>query len=158
MLTLARLAVLYATPVELYPDEAQYWLWSRALHWGYVSKPPLIAWLIRLTTAIGGDGEPWVRLSAPLVHAGAMLAVYPVGRRLYGPAAGLLAAVLYGLMPAVQISSLFIATDAPMMLFLALALWAYVALLGESDPGRRRWIAVALGAALGLAFLAKYAA
>ena len=159
VLTLARLAALFASPVELYPDEAQYWLWSRTLHWGYVSKPPLIAWLIRLTTAIGGDGEPWVRLSAPLAHAGAMLALYPVGRRLYGPAAGLLAAVFYGLMPAVQISSLFIATDAPLMLFLALALWAYVALLDAGDDaGRRRWIAVALGAVLGLAFLAKYAA
>ena len=158
MLTVARLAALFATSVELYPDEAQYWLWSRTLHWGYVSKPPLIAWIIRLTTAIGGDGEAWVRLSAPLVHAGAMLALYPAGRRLYGPAAGLLGSVLYGLMPAVQISALFIATDAPLMLFLALGLWAYVALLGARDSGHRRWIAAALGAALGLAFLAKYAA
>ena len=158
VLTLARLAALFLTSVELYPDEAQYWLWSRSLHWGYVSKPPLIAWLIRLTTALGGDGEPWVRLSAPLVHAGAMLALYPVGRRLYGPAAGALAAVLYGLMPAVQISALFIATDAPLMLFLALGLWAYVALLQTPSPARRRWIAAALGLAVGLAFLAKYAA
>jgi 4-amino-4-deoxy-L-arabinose transferase-like glycosyltransferase len=157
-MTLARVVVLFVTPVELYPDEAQYWLWSRTLHWGYVSKPPLIAWLIALTTAVGGDGEAWVRLSAPLAHAGAMLAIYPVGKRLYGPAAGVLAAVLYGLMPAVQVSSLFVATDAPLMLFLALALWAYVALLQTPEAARRRWIAAALGAALGLAFLAKYAA
>ncbi len=149
---------LFVTPLELYPDEAQYWLWSRSLHWGYVSKPPLIAWLIRLTTALGGDGEAWVRLSAPLAHAGAMLALYPAGRRLYNPAAGLLAAALYGLMPAVQVSALFIATDAPLMLFLALALWAYVALLQTPSPEHRRWVAAALGAALGLAFLAKYAA
>ena len=158
ILTGLRLLALFSTPLELYPDEAQYWLWSRALHWGYVSKPPLIAWLIWLTTRAGGDGEPWVRLSAPLVHAGAMLALYPVGRRLYGPAVGLLGALLYGLMPAVQISALFIATDAPLMLFLALALWAYVALLQEAAPGRRRGLAAAAGAALGLAFLAKYAA
>ena len=155
---MARLVTLFVTPLELYPDEAQYWLWSRSLDWGYVSKPPLIAWLIRLTTALGGDREAWVRLSAPLAHAGAMLALYPVGRRLYGPAAGLLAAALYGLMPAVQVSALFIATDAPLMLFLALALWAYVALLQAPSPERRRWVAAALGAALGLAFLAKYAA
>jgi 4-amino-4-deoxy-L-arabinose transferase-like glycosyltransferase len=157
-LTALRIAALFASPLELYPDEAQYWLWSRSLDWGYASKPPLIAWLIRLTTLVGGHSEAWVRLSAPLVHAGAMLALYPAGRRLYGPAAGLLGALLYGLMPAVQISALFIATDAPLMLFLALSLWAYVALIQARNDAGRRWSAVLLGLALGLAFLAKYAA
>ena len=157
-LTLARLIALFVTPLELYPDEAQYWLWSRQPGWGYVAKPPMIAWLIWASTALGGDREAWVRLCAPLVHAGAMLALYPVGRRLYGPATGLLAATLYGLMPAVQVSSVFIATDAPLMLFLALALWAYVALYQQPSEGRRRWIALGFGAALGLAFLAKFAA
>ena len=157
-LALARIAALLLSPLELYPDEAQYWLWSRQLHWGYVSKPPMIAWLIAATTALGGDREAWVRLSAPLVHAGAMLALYPVGRRLYGPMAGLLATAIYGLMPAVQLSALFIATDAPLMLFLALALWAYVELCQRPDAAQRRWIAAGFGAALGLAFLAKFAA
>ena len=64
-LTALRLAALFATPLELYPDEAQYWLWSRTLDWGYYSKPPMIAWLIWGTTHVGGDTEPWVRLSAP---------------------------------------------------------------------------------------------
>ena len=158
LLTAARLAALFISPLQLYPDEAQYWLWSRALHWGYVSKPPMIAWMIRAATAIGGDGEPWVRLCAPLAHAGAMLALYPVGRRLYGPAVGLLAAALYGLMPAVQISSVFIATDAPLMLFLALALWAYVAQVQAPDAARRRLYAAGFGLMVGLAFLAKFAA
>ncbi len=158
VLTLLRLVALFVTPLELYPDEAQYWLWSRDLHWGYVSKPPMIAWLIAATTSIGGDGEAWVRLSAPLVHAGAMLALFRVGRRLYGPAEGLLAAAFYGLMPAVQVSALFIATDAPLMLFLALALWAYVALQQTADPRRRALIAAGFGVALGLGFLAKQAA
>ncbi len=53
-LTALRLAALFLTPLELYPDEAQYWLWSRTLDWGYVSKPPMIAWLIAATTRIGG--------------------------------------------------------------------------------------------------------
>ena len=157
-LTLLRLAALFLTPLELYPDEAQYWLWSRALDWGYVSKPPMIAWLIAATTGIGGDGEAWVRLAAPLVHAGAMLALFPVGRRLYGPSVGLLAAALYGLMPAVQVSALFIATDAPLMLFMALALWAYVVLMQTVRSRDRAKAAAAVGLCVGLAFLAKQAA
>ena len=157
-LTLVRLIAIFVTSLELYPDEAQYWLWSKDLHWGYVSKPPMIAALIRATTTLGGDGEAWVRASAPFLHAGAMLALYPVGRRLYGPAVGLLASALYGLMPAVQISSLFIATDAPLMTFLALALWAYVAMQQSADPARRRLVAAGFGLAMGLAFLSKFAA
>jgi 4-amino-4-deoxy-L-arabinose transferase-like glycosyltransferase len=158
VLTIARLIAIFATSLELYPDEAQYWLWSKDLHWGYVSKPPMIAALIRLTTGIGGDGEAWTRASAPLLHAVAMLALYPVGRRVYSPAVGLMSALLYGLMPAVQISSLFIATDAPLMTFLALALWTYVAMVQAHDARRRGLAAAGFGLAMGLAFLSKFAA
>lgn len=156
--TALRLLVLFATPLELYPDEAQYWAWAQAPAFGYVSKPPLVAWLIRLTTAIGGDAEPWVRLSAPLVHAGAALALQRVGARLYDGWTGFWASVLYMLMPGVQLSAGVITTDAPLFLFLALALWAYTAQL-TAEPGKPRlaW-AAALGLALGLGFLSKYAA
>src|SRR5689334_21236050 len=105
-LTLARLVVLFRTPLELYPDEAQYWLWSRTLDFGYYSKPPVIAWAIWATTALGGDAEPWVRLSACLFQGAATVVVFLIGRRLYGPATGLAAAALYGLMPGVQLSAL----------------------------------------------------
>ena len=117
----------------------------------------MIAWAIWATTAIGGDAEAWVRLSAPLFQAGAMLVVYAIGRRLYGSAVGLAAAALYGLMPGVQLSGLVAATDAPLLFFLGLAIWAYAALLG-AEGRNRLWIAIGLGAAVGMAFLSKYAA
>ena len=156
-ITLARLAALFATPLDLYPDEAQYWLWSRTLDLGYFSKPPLIAWTIRATTAIGGDAEPWVRLASPLFHAGATLAVFAIGRRLYGQSVGLAGAGLYALMPGVQLSSAIMATDAPLLFFLGLALLAY-ARLPHAEGRSRLWLAAGLGAAMGLAFLSKYAA
>ena len=150
-LTVLRLVVLFATPLELYPDEAQYWLWSRELDFGYFSKPPMIAWLIALTTGIGGNEEPLVRLAAPLLHAGTALALFGVGRKLYGAGTGLAACAVYSLMPGVQLSSGVISTDAPLLFFLSLALLAYVHL-----PSRRA--ALGLGVALGLAMLSKYAA
>jgi 4-amino-4-deoxy-L-arabinose transferase-like glycosyltransferase len=158
LFTLVRLAALFATPLELYPDEAQYWMWSRHLDWGYWSKPPMIAWLIALTTGIGGNAEPWVRISSLLLHAGAALAVYRAGARLCDGRAGFWAALLYSLMPGVQLSSGIVSTDAPLLFFLALALWAYAALLRESAARARALAALGLGAALGLAFLSKYAA
>jgi 4-amino-4-deoxy-L-arabinose transferase-like glycosyltransferase len=156
-LTLARLVALVRTPLELYPDEAQYWLWSRALDFGYYSKPPMVAWAIWATTRLGGDAEMFVRMSAPLFQAGATLAAFALGRRLYGGTVGLAAAALYALMPAVQISSFVVATDAPLLCFLSFALLAYAG-LQSATGGRRLGLAAGLGAALGLAFLSKYAA
>ena len=82
VLTLARLMAMRLSPLQLYPDEAQYWLWSRHLEFGYFTKPPLIAWMIRATT-LGGDAEPLVRLSSPLLHAAAGLFLFGAARRLY---------------------------------------------------------------------------
>src|SRR5712691_4999231 len=70
-ITAARLLWLGYQTAGLYPDEAQYWFWSRHLALGYYSKPPLVAWAIALTTGLFGDSEFAVRLSAPLLHAAA---------------------------------------------------------------------------------------
>lgn len=156
-LTAVRLAALFATPLELYPDEAQYWLWSRELAFGYFSKPPMIAWLIWLTTKIGGDAEAWVRLSAPLLHGATALVIHRIARRLYGGWSGLAAAAIYSLMPGVVLSSGLMATDAPLLFFLSLTIWAYVDLADAYAP-RRYFVAAGMGVALGLAFLSKYAA
>jgi 4-amino-4-deoxy-L-arabinose transferase-like glycosyltransferase len=162
-LTLGRLVALFRTPLELYPDEAQYWLWSRTLAFGYYSKPPMIAWAIRAATAIGGDGEAWVRLPAVLFQGAAAICVFAIGRRLYGSRVGLAACAIYALAPGVQLSATVVATDAPLLFFLGLTLLAYVSL--QSSPsfptlvsGRRLALAAGLGASLGLAFLSKYAA
>ena len=138
VLTVGRIIALFASPLDLYPDEAQYWLWSRAFDFGYFSKPPMVAWLIGLTTAFSSD-EPFVRLASSMMHAVAALALFGAGRRLYGPAAGALAAVIYALMPGVQLSSFVIATDAPLLAFLSLAILAYAEL--QSAEGRRALIA-----------------
>ncbi len=114
ILTLVRLGVVFASPTELGPDEAQYWLWSQNLAWGYSSKPPMIAWLIGLTTHLGGNEEAWVRLSAPLLHAGTALILMALAQRIYGAAAGLWTVLIYSLMPGVQLSAGLISTDTPL--------------------------------------------
>jgi len=153
-LAVARLLLLFATPLELYPDEAQYWAWSRTLDWGYFSKPPMIAWLIAASTAIGGNAEAWVRLPAWLCQTAAGGLVFLAGWRLYDARIGFWAATLYALAPGVLLSSGVASTDAPLLLFLSAAIWAYAGLL----QGRRIGWAAALGGAVGLAVLSKYAA
>ncbi|WP_174301313.1 glycosyltransferase family 39 protein [Caulobacter sp. S45] len=156
LITAVRVAGLFASPVELYPEEAQYWLWSRHLAFGYFSKPPMIAWAIAATTHFGG-GEAWVRLTAPLAHGVAALAMAAAGRRLYDGWTGLWGAVLYSLAPGVQLSSAVIATDCLVMACSALAVLSYAGwLTSEGAEGRLGW-AAGLGVSLGLGALAKYA-
>lgn len=157
-LTAVRLAVLAATPLELYPEEAQYWLWSRHLAFGYFSKPPMIAWLIGFATAIGGDGTFWIRLPAPLLHGFAALAIQRAGARIYGGWIGFLAALLYSLAPGVELSGVAIATDAPLLFFCALALWAYAGFVTADDRASASRCAAGLGLSIGLGILSKYAA
>ena len=60
-----RLAYLaFYCPLELAPDEAYYWDWSRQLDWSYHSKGPLVAWLIRLSCECFGDTMLAVRVPA----------------------------------------------------------------------------------------------
>ncbi|MBO9707106.1 MAG: glycosyltransferase family 39 protein [Caulobacter sp.] len=162
VLTILRMAALFVTPLELYPDEAQYWLWSRHLAFGYFSKPPVIAWLIWATTHIGGDAAPWLRIGSPVLNAATALIISRIATRLYGrdPSGawvGLAAAAVFALMPGIQLSSVLITTDTPLLFFLALMIWACAA-LPQASPRTRIWVAAGMGAALGMAFLSKYAA
>src|SRR5437762_4699780 len=52
----------YASLRQLTPDEALYWCWSRHPAIGYLDHPPMIAWLIWLSTRVLGDNELGVRL------------------------------------------------------------------------------------------------
>ena len=45
-----KLVAVYYTKFNLFGDEAQYWIWSQSLDVGYYSKPPFLAWVIKLFT------------------------------------------------------------------------------------------------------------
>lgn len=153
-LTLVRLVWIAAGTTDLYPDEAQYWLWSLTPDWGYYSKPPVVAWLIAATTALAGnDNEIAVRLSAPLLHFGTALMVYAVAQRLYDTRAAFWSSIAYATLPGVWVSSIIISTDAPLLFCWSIALYAFVR---AREPGGERWW-LAVGAAAGAGLLAKYA-
>lgn len=156
VLMLVRIAILVATPLNLGPDEAQYWFWSLTPDFGYFSKPPLIAWSIGATTSLCGDGEACVRLASPLYAASTALVCFFIGLRLFGARAGFLSALIFTTLPASFFSALLITTDVPLLFFWALTLLGLAALIhDEKAPGPA--LALAVGAAAGLGFLAKYA-
>jgi 4-amino-4-deoxy-L-arabinose transferase-like glycosyltransferase len=78
----AALRVVYLAhdcPLDLAPDEAHYWDWSRHLDWSYYSKGPLVALLIRLSCELFGSwsrsliGTEMLAVRLPAVICGALL-------------------------------------------------------------------------------------
>lgn len=153
--TAFRIAILVWSPLELYPDEAQYWWWAQSPAIGYVSKPPLIAWLIWATTFVFGHAEWAIRLSMPLLHAGAALLTFALAREAFpqNPRIALWSALAYLTLPGVTYSAMIASTDAPLLFFWTLALYAFLRALRQHEW---RW-ALLCGAAIGLGALAKYA-
>jgi 4-amino-4-deoxy-L-arabinose transferase-like glycosyltransferase len=153
MLTIIRLVALRFSAVDLFFDESQYWSWSRELALGYFSKPPLLAWLIAAAEHICGASEACIRSPAPFMSLGTSLFAYAAGRALYDARTGFWAAMLAAFGTGSVFAARIASTDAPLVLFWALALLAYVRLLEKADW---RW-ALVLGFAIGAGLLAKYA-
>lgn len=153
-LFLFRLAGMVASPLGLHGDEAQYWAWSKDLDWGYFTKPPLIAWVIWVTTSIFGDAEWAVRLSSPVLHSITAYVIFRTARFAFKDAwTGFWAAAIYLLMPALWLSSGIVSTDVPLLLCWAVAMNAWLHLREAPNWSR----AVQLGLAVGIGMLAKYA-
>ena len=55
VLLLLKIGALNFTTFNLFGDEAQYWLWSKDIDFGYFSKPPFLSWIIRIYTEILGS-------------------------------------------------------------------------------------------------------
>jgi hypothetical protein len=79
---------VYAARTDLVLDEAQYWTWSRELAFGYFSKPPMIAWVVRGASDLCSDSEACLRSPSPVLYTLAAFMIYLTGRALYSPRVG----------------------------------------------------------------------
>ena len=153
LVTFLRAAWLSNNPIDLYPDEAQYWIWAQHPDWGYFSKPPFVAWMIWATTRLFGDGLLAVKSGALGAYALTSIAVFVLAARLYDRRVAAWSAIAFVTLPAVSISSIIISTDVPLLLFWTLATYG---LVRAREPGGDRWWLL-VGVAAGLGLLSKFA-
>jgi 4-amino-4-deoxy-L-arabinose transferase-like glycosyltransferase len=161
-LTLLRLAVAAVTPLS--PDEAYYWLWSRALQPGYLDHPPMVALWIRLGTWLCGQTTLGVRLLAPFAALGgswflyqtaeALFPAHPKDRASEAGKTGMIAVVLLNATLVLGAGAVVMTPDTPLLFFWTMALWA-VARGWRSGEGRW-WLII--GLATGAALDSKYTA
>jgi hypothetical protein len=163
LLTVAalRVAFLLHCPLDLAPDEAHYWDWSRHLDWSYYSKGPLAAWVIRASCELlGGLSLSWTgslafAVRAPAVLFGTLLltAIYILTVQTSRSHPLALATVLAFLTtPAVSAGSTLMTIDSP---YCCLWAWALVLALHAARTDAL-WAWAAAGLAVCLGVLAKY--
>jgi hypothetical protein len=153
LLTLLRLAVAASLPLT--PDEAYYWVWSRALAWAYFDHPAMIALWIRAGTWVAGDNALGVRLFGPISAALGSLVLWDAAERLLPDRrAGFLAVGLMNATVLTGVGAIIATPDAPLLLFWTLGLWGMARIIAGGGAGW--WLAV--GLFIGLAFASKYTA
>ncbi|MEX1012643.1 MAG: glycosyltransferase family 39 protein [Waddliaceae bacterium] len=135
--------------IGLAPDEAQYWLWSKNLDWGYYSKPVGVALEICFGCALFGDTELGIRFGAVLLSTLQGFAVYYLGRQCQlSPRLSTLAAIILTLSPVGIWGSFMATTDGGMVLFWTLAMATVAKAYSENRPidGRSLGIFICFGA------------
>jgi hypothetical protein len=148
-------------PLDLAPDEAHYWDWSRNLDWSYYSKGPLVAYLIRVSCALAGDwsrqltGSEMLAVRLPAVLCGCLLlaSLYVLTVQVYGSdklAAAVVALALT--LPVIAAGASLMTIDAPYT-----CCWGWALVLGHRAAlGRSAWAWPSAGLVVGLGILAKY--
>ncbi len=149
LISLVKIIFTLRTEINLFTEEAQYWLWSQNLDWHYYSKPPLIAVFNRISTAIFGITELGVRINAILLGLGTAWIVFLFSDYLYkSKQIAFWASILMMSMPFWMLFSTFHVTDSELIFFWILSLfWVYRAL---QEQKMTWWALAGLASAFGL--------
>ncbi len=133
--TCARFPTLAAT-VPLSPDEAYYWVWSKALAGGYLDHPPMVALWIRLGTLVAGDTPLGVRLLAPVsALLGTLLLMRAAEDFWPESGAGVRAACLLNATLLLNVGAVVMTPDTPLLFFWTASLAALARLQRTGQPG-----------------------
>ncbi len=84
VISVFRIYYILHGPLDLSPDEAHYWEWSRRLDLSYYSKGPMIAYLIYIGTSIFGDTVFGIRIMAVIFSALSSIYMFRLVNHMYG--------------------------------------------------------------------------
>src|SRR5208337_1939226 len=159
-------------PLDLSPDEAQYWEWSRRLDLSYYSKGPMIAYLIYLGTHLFGDTVFGVRVLAIIFSALSSIYIFKLVNLMYRNdsleqsittpqcsawqrSAAFQAAFAFQAVPLFAAFGVLFTIDSPFTFFWIVSL--YIFYKAATEESKMQWmIWVLLGIAVGFGLLTKY--
>lgn len=146
-------------PYGLAPDEAQYWSWLAHNDWSFLTKPPLVTWLMGISTWLLGDTLLGVKAFALVGQGATAVLGYLIAKEIAGKAAAWWAWVLLTTVPLIAAGGLIMSPDAVLVPLWLGVMLAVVRGLGKDDAKALcwgRWLVI--GGLVGLGGLAKYSA
>ncbi|MEW6713472.1 MAG: glycosyltransferase family 39 protein [Nitrospirota bacterium] len=160
-ITLFRYYYILTGPLDLSPDEANYWTWAKRLDLSYYEKGPAIAWLIAASTWIMGDSVFAVRFLAPIFLALISLVIYKFSIELFAQdnnagKKALLAALMPQATPLFSSSGLIMTIDPPFIFFWTLSIYLFYKAVSKTEGKSQGWVWILLGVSIGLGLLTKY--
>ena len=150
LMTLFALGYNYFLP--LHPDEAYYWTWSRHLAWSYFDGPPLIAYLIKISTSVFGNTAFAIKLASVICLTLTAGLIHRFTRQLFNAKIAEVALIVFLFIPFVQAGYLITTPDSPLILFWTATLYSFYLAL-TTHQARFLYLA---GTCAGLMLLSKY--
>lgn len=138
--------------LNVHPDMADHWMWSRYLDFGYYEHPPMVALTMKLATLIGGDHALTLKIGSVLYSVLVLYLCYLVGKEFFDKKVSLIYLLILEVTGYFSVGSVFWHIDQPYMMFWLLAFWGVGKYL---NSGNINWIFY-LGVILGLGAQSKY--
>ena len=146
------LRLVFSGLVDLIPEEAYYWNYAQHADIGYLDHPPMVAWMIWLSTAIFGRNEIAVRLPALVSWVVAVFFIFKLTVNLFDRESAYRSTILLATLPIYFAVGCLMTPDAPVYAAWAGGLYFFErALLARK---RGAWLGV--GLCLGLGMISKY--
>ncbi|GAB4405576.1 MAG: glycosyltransferase family 39 protein [Thermodesulfovibrionales bacterium] len=155
-LSIFRMYYILYGPLDLSPDEAHYWEWSRRLDLSYYSKGPMIAYLIAASTYLFGDNVFGVRFPAVIFSALSSLVLYRLGKEMYNERVGASSAILLQIIPLYSAFGVIFTIDSPFVFFWILSLYLFWKAVNRNASSTHYGLWLLLGISIGLGLLTKY--
>ena len=146
------LRMVYLGMPELAQEEAYYWNYAQHLDIGYLDHPPMVAWIIYLSTSALGNTEFAVRIGAFLCWLVVAIFSFRMTYNIFDKSTAFRALILIAVLPFFFGTGLIMTPDAPLVACWAGALY----FLERALVGERRLAWWGAGVCLGLGMLSKY--
>ncbi|MEK7845741.1 MAG: glycosyltransferase family 39 protein, partial [Nitrospinota bacterium] len=138
--------------LTIHPDEADHWVWSRFLSWGYYEHPPMIAFVIRFFTIIFGDTWYAIEICSQSLSFLTILFMFLLAKELFGWEVALFSVVALESMPMFFIGSTILTIDNIMIVFWIMTTYLFLKVLKEDKKG----FLLLSGVTFGLGLMSKY--